>query len=149
MQSSTPCSPHFLRCTECTLPPLLHVPFQFLGYYPVFFFFGGARVSLSRGLCWYIPGVAVGILCAAYLLICWSESPKQVWSLCLQCGSLLSSQCRMAWRSFVWAGGSGCQSFASSWCFFSARCGSSISARFLIYRAHAVCFLPLSPSWIL
>jgi hypothetical protein len=27
--------------------------------------------------------------------------------------------------------------------FFSAKCGFSISARFLIYRAHAVCFLPL------
>jgi hypothetical protein len=27
--------------------------------------------------------------------------------------------------------------------FFSAKCGSSISARFLIYGARVVCFLPL------
>jgi hypothetical protein len=27
--------------------------------------------------------------------------------------------------------------------FFSAKCGSSVSAKFLIYGAHAVCFLPL------
>jgi hypothetical protein len=27
--------------------------------------------------------------------------------------------------------------------FFSAKCGSSVSAKFLIYRTHAVCFLPL------
>jgi hypothetical protein len=37
-------------------------------------------VSLSGGLCWFIPGVAVGILHASYLLTCWSASPKQVWS---------------------------------------------------------------------
>jgi hypothetical protein len=27
--------------------------------------------------------------------------------------------------------------------FFSAKCGSSFLAKFLIYRLHAVCFLPL------
>jgi hypothetical protein len=43
-------------------------------------FFWGAGVSLSMGLCWFIPGVAVGILYDAYLLTCWSASPKQVWS---------------------------------------------------------------------
>jgi hypothetical protein len=58
-------------------------------------------------------------------------------------GALLFSQCNMAWRSFVWAVGSGCQSSDSSWWFFSAKCGSSISAKFLIYGAHAVCFCPL------
>jgi hypothetical protein len=34
-------------------------------------------------------------------------------------GALLVSQCNVAWRSFVWAGDSGCQRFAFSWCFFS------------------------------
>jgi hypothetical protein len=29
------------------------------------------------------------------------------------------------------------------WFFFSAKCGFSVSARFLIYIAHVVCFLPL------
>jgi hypothetical protein len=33
-------------------------------------------------------------------------------------GSLWLSQCNVAWRSFVWAGGSGCWSPGSSWCFF-------------------------------
>jgi hypothetical protein len=37
----------------------------------VFFLLGGG-VSLSRGLCWFIPGVAMEIPCAAYLLTCWS-----------------------------------------------------------------------------
>jgi hypothetical protein len=46
-------------------------------------FFGRAGVSLSWGLCWFIPGVDVGILCATYLLTCWSVSPKEVWSQCL------------------------------------------------------------------
>jgi hypothetical protein len=43
-------------------------------------FFCRVGVSLFRGLCWVIPGVAVGILRATYLLTCWSVSPKQVWS---------------------------------------------------------------------
>jgi hypothetical protein len=44
------------------------------------FFFAWRGVTLSRGLCCFIPGVAVGIPHAAYLLTCWSASPKQVWS---------------------------------------------------------------------
>jgi hypothetical protein len=60
------------------------------------------------------PGVVVGILHAICLLTCWSASPKQAWS----------------------------QRLASSWCFFSTKCGSSVSASFLIYGSHAVCFLP-------
>jgi hypothetical protein len=58
-------------------------------------------------------------------------------------GALLFSQCNVAWRSFVRARGSGCQSFDSSWCFISTKCGSNGSARFLICRAHAVCFCAL------
>jgi hypothetical protein len=58
-------------------------------------------------------------------------------------GALLFSQCNMAWRSFVWAEGSRCWGFDSSWCLFSAKCGSSISAKFLTYGAHAVCFCTL------
>jgi hypothetical protein len=46
-------------------------------------FFCGAGVSLSRSLCWFIPGVTVGIPCAAYLLTCWSASHKQFSSWCL------------------------------------------------------------------
>jgi hypothetical protein len=57
--------------------------------------------------------------------------------------ALLFSQCNMAWRSFLWARGLECQSFDSAWCFISAKCGSSFSARFLIHRAHTVCFCAL------
>jgi hypothetical protein len=50
--------------------------FQLLVYYSVFL--GGAGVSLSRGLSWIIPGVAVGIQHVTDLLTCWSAFPKQV-----------------------------------------------------------------------
>jgi hypothetical protein len=56
--------------------PSAACPFQFLIYYSVFFC--GMRVSLSRGLCWFIPGVAVVIMHATYFLTCLSASPKQV-----------------------------------------------------------------------
>jgi hypothetical protein len=47
------------------------------------FFFCRLGVSLLRRLCWFIPGVTVGIPGATYLFTCWSASPKQVWSQCL------------------------------------------------------------------
>jgi hypothetical protein len=73
-------------------------------------------------------------------LVCWM-SPKQVWSQHLvAAGALLFSWCNVVWRSFLQARGTGCQSFYSPWCFISIKCGSSISARFLIHGAHAVCF---------
>jgi hypothetical protein len=46
-------------------------------------FFPRVGVSLSRGLCWFILGVVMGVPRATYLLTCWSASPKQVWSWCL------------------------------------------------------------------
>jgi hypothetical protein len=58
-------------------------------------------------------------------------------------GALLFSQCNVVWRGLIQARDSGCQSFGSSWCFFPAKCGSSILARFFIYRAHTVCFCTL------
>jgi hypothetical protein len=64
-----------LCCMYFSVPCLL----LFLFYY----FFCGAVVSLSRGLCGFIPGMTVEVLHAAYLLTCWSASPKQVWSQCL------------------------------------------------------------------
>jgi hypothetical protein len=66
-------------------------------------------------------------------------------------GALRFFQCNVAWRSFPLARGSGCQSFDSSWCFISTKCGSSVSAIFLICGAHAVCFCTLvtilDPAW--
>jgi hypothetical protein len=49
----------------------------------LFFFAGrgsvqGSVLGLSRGLCWFIPGLAVGIPHTAYLLTCWSASSKQM-----------------------------------------------------------------------
>jgi hypothetical protein len=71
---------HLLCCTQSTPPSFLCVLFSSL-FIIQFFFFCRAGVSLSRGLCWFIPGVAVGVSCATYLLTCWCEFPKPVWSL--------------------------------------------------------------------
>jgi hypothetical protein len=75
------CSEHPAPSAVCSfsVPCLLFsfFVFDFLG------FFDGAGISLPRGLCWFIPGIAVGIQRAAYLLTCWSASPMQVWSWCL------------------------------------------------------------------
>jgi hypothetical protein len=76
----TPCfSPSSLVCSK---HPTLSAacPFQFLIYYSVLGFFCRAGVSVSRGLCCFIPGVALWIPCVTYLLTCWSASPKQFWS---------------------------------------------------------------------
>jgi hypothetical protein len=91
--------------------PLLCVLFKFLVYYSIFFFFSGPEVSLSRELCWFIPGVVMWVPHATYLLTCWSASPKQVWS------HRLVAQEPSCFLSVTWcgdAGGLGCQSFASS-----------------------------------
>jgi hypothetical protein len=56
-------------------------------------------------------------------------------------GALLFSQFNVAWSSFVPAGGSECESFDASWWFCSAKCGYSISAKFLIYGAHTASVL--------
>jgi hypothetical protein len=68
--------------------------------------FAGQGVSLSRGLCWFISGVAVGI-------------PRDAWGSTVglpgvsqaglepvsgSTGVLLFSLCNVARRSFVWAG---------------------------------------------
>jgi hypothetical protein len=52
-------------------------------------------------------------------------------------GALLFSQCNVAWRSFDRLGVQGVEVLILLGAFFSDKCGSSISARFLIYRAHA------------
>jgi hypothetical protein len=133
---------------QSTLSSLLHVLFSSLfiiqGFFVSVFVFCRSGVSLSRGLCWFIPGVAVVILHATYFLTCWSVSPKQVWSwhLVAQEPSCFLS---VTWHveALYWLGVQWCQNPVSSWWFFSANCDSSISARFLIYRVPTVCFLPL------
>jgi hypothetical protein len=128
--------PHFSGALRAPAPSAI-CPFQFLVNYSGFFFCG-AGVTLSRGLCWFIQGwlweYQVPLICSSVCL----PLPSGFGSV----GTLQVSQCNIAWRSFVQARGLGCQSFAFSWCFFSAKCGSSISVRFLIFGAHIVCFLP-------
>jgi hypothetical protein len=134
-----------LWCTYSIPPPLLCAPFQFLiiQFFCVSVWGGG--VSLSSGLGWLVPGVAVGIPCA---LICSPVGLMDVSQAGLEpvsggAGALLFFRCNMVQRSFVQPGGSGCCSPESSLCFFSAKCGPSISAMFLIHKAHTVCFCAL------
>jgi hypothetical protein len=82
----------------------------------LFIFFSRAWVSLSRGLCWFIPGFGCGSSechLFAHLLVCVFQTGLEPVSGSM--GTLLVSQCNVAWRSFVQPGGLGCQSFASSW----------------------------------
>jgi hypothetical protein len=88
----------------------------------------------------------------AHLMVCWL-SLKQVWSRCLAArepSCLLS----VTWRGEALYGwGFRVSEFWFFWCFFSAKCGFSISAKFLIYGAHTVCFCPLvvilnPPTWV-
>jgi hypothetical protein len=141
----TPCSSSLFWCSYSTLPPQLHVPFQFLVYYSGFFFLSGGEsvcpggyAGLSQGWLWEY--------CMMLVLTCWSARclPSRCLPASDRMGALLVSQCNMVWGSFVWAGGSGCQGIDFSCCFFCpVKSGSSISARFLNYRAHAVCFCTL------
>jgi hypothetical protein len=77
------------------------------------FFFAGQGVSLSEGLCWFIPGMAVGTpcdsCCSPVGLLNVSQANLEPVSGGM--GALLFSQCNVVWRSFPWARGSQCQSF--------------------------------------
>jgi hypothetical protein len=50
----------------------------------LFSFFFKGMVKLSRGLCWFYPRGAIRVLCATYLLTCWSTFPRQVKLLVMQ-----------------------------------------------------------------
>jgi hypothetical protein len=96
---------------------LLHVLFS--SWFIIQFFFPQVGVRLSRGLCWSIPGVAVGMPHDTYLLTCWSASLKQVRSQCLAAREA-SWFLHISWHGEAMCGLGvwGCQSFASSWWFF-------------------------------
>jgi hypothetical protein len=142
---AAPCSSLLLLCSQSTLPPLLHVLFSSL-FIIQFFLWGGGQSVQGEMLVYPRSGCGSTACCLfAHLLFHVSQAGLELVSG--GAGTLLVSQRNMACRSFVWAGGLGCWSFAYYWHFFSAKCGSSISARSLIYRSHAVCFLPLVTIW--
>jgi hypothetical protein len=108
------CSDHPTLSAACT--------FQFLVYYSVFLWGWGQSVPVMLV---YPRGGCGNIACHlfAHLLVCVSQADLELVSGGM--GALRFSQCNVVWKSFVCAGGSGCQSFASSWCFFPAKCGST------------------------
>jgi hypothetical protein len=71
--SSLPHPPSPVSALFVFLPPLLCASFQFIVYCTVFCFcWGGWGVSLPRGLCWFISGVAGGMLSDAWHSPVWS-----------------------------------------------------------------------------
>jgi hypothetical protein len=137
------CPSPLLQCTQGTPPSLLHVLSPPCLLFSFFFFLQGrgqsvqgAKLVYPRGGCRDTAGHLF-----AHLLVCVSQAGLEPISGCT--GALLLSQCNVAWKRFAQAKGLGCRSFAYSWWSFSAKCGSSVSERFLIYGAHGVCFLPL------
>jgi hypothetical protein len=98
----------------------------------------GGYAGLSQGWLWEY---CVPLICSPVVLLDVSQAGLELVSGGAL--ALLFSQCNVVRRNFVWAGGSGCWSFNSPWCFISALGGCSISARFLIYGAHAVYFYTL------
>jgi hypothetical protein len=104
-------------------------------------FFCGAEISLSRGLCWFFLGVAVGEPCATYLVPCGSAKRVR--------GCFLAAQEPSWFFHILWCGGAMCglgvwriQSFASSWWFFL----SSVSQHLRkIFTLMSTCYL-LPPS---
>jgi hypothetical protein len=137
--SSLPFSPSLVHFQHFW-PPHLCASFQFIVYCSIFFCRVGGQSA--QGAMLVYPRHDWGYLvlsCLAYQM-----SPKQVWSQSLAAAvAHLFSQYNVVWRCFVQARSSGCWSFDSPWCFNPAKCGSSISARFLIHGAHAVCFCTL------
>jgi hypothetical protein len=134
-----------LWCAQSTMPPLLCVLFSSSFIIQFFCVWGGCQ-SVQGAMLVYPRGRCGNTMCClfAHLLVCVSQAGLELASGSV--GALLFSQSYMVWRRFLWAGGSGCQSFDSSCWFFSSKCGSSISAKFLIYGAHTVCFCPLVTS---
>jgi hypothetical protein len=121
-------------------PSLLCLLFSCLlfSFFLFVFCFCEVGVSLSRGLCWFIPGVAVRILRATYLLTCWSACLKQVRNWCLAAREpswfLLVLWCGEDMRGLVvWR----CQSFAASWWFFLPSV-SPVSQQDFYFKEHTL-----------
>jgi hypothetical protein len=112
--SSLPLPPSLVHSEHPT--PSAVYPFQFLVYYSVLgVFLWGGNQSVQGAMLVYPRGGYGGTACHLFdnLLISISQADLELASG--GTGTLLVSQCNVVWRSFVWAGGSVCQSFASSW----------------------------------
>jgi hypothetical protein len=108
-----------------------------------FGFLQGRSQSVQGTMLVYPKGGYRSTACClfAHLLV---ASPKQVWSQCLVAEEP-SWFLSVTWHgeALCWLEVWGVRVLLILGVFFPAMCGSSVSARFLIYRAHAVCFLPL------
>jgi hypothetical protein len=104
------------------------------------FFLWGRHQSVQRTMLVYHRGSCGNTACHifAHLLVCVSQAGLE-WTFG-SVGALMFSQCNVAWRSH---GGSGCQIFYSSWCFFFCQVWLQHLRKFFIYGAHSVCFCPL------
>jgi hypothetical protein len=128
-----------LLCAFNFQPSLLCASFNLL--FIQFFVCGGGQPTQGAILVYPRGGWRNTTWCLVLTCLVCRISPKQVWNQCMAAvGALLFSQCNMEWRSFPLERVQWCWSFDSPWCFISAKCGFSVSARFLNHRAHAVCF---------
>jgi hypothetical protein len=66
VQRSAPCSLTFSETLTTPCPLCCMFIFSFLFIVQFFFLLDGWGVSLSRGLCWFVSGVAVRIQCDAW-----------------------------------------------------------------------------------
>jgi hypothetical protein len=112
--------------------------------------FWKVRVNLSIGLCWFIPGVAVGIPCATYLLTCLSASPKQVWSWHL---AVWEPSCFLSvtWHgeALYWLGVQGVRVLILLGGFFLLSVAPVSQQNFWFMELTLSASALLSPSWIL
>jgi hypothetical protein len=84
------------------------------------------------------PAVKYSVWSAEGLPSMIGAAGQQAWQTCGVVAHLFF-QCTMVWRSLPRAMCSGCRCFSSPFCFTSAQCVSSVSARSLIHEVHAVC----------
>jgi hypothetical protein len=82
------------------------------------FIFAGGGQSVQWSMLVYPRGSCGNTACHLFALLLVHISQADLALSSGSAGALLFSQCNVVWRSFVQVGGSGCQSFDSSWCFF-------------------------------
>jgi hypothetical protein len=141
MRRSAPCPTTLLWCSQSTPPSLLHDLFSSLFIIQFFLWRGGQ--SVQGAMLVYPKGGCVSITCClfAHLLVCVSQAGLELasgssvsfWFFSIMwCAEALGGLGVRGVRVLVLSGGIFCQVWFN------------ISARFLIYVARTVCFLPLA-----